>query len=224
MNTTIALGLGLILIIVILVLVMALNNKPQQILISKPSIENMDQPVYQYPNFHTTDANDFVLYPDNQINTQYPTLFPPPRETHPDRRKRCFKTGCSKQICADRPIRTTCENKCEYNCYRDYANCNNVDGDCKWSINPRFVRCIQNCKQPNCIKTGCSGQICADKPTASTCEYKCEYDCYKYANCNSDNIRGKCQWQTNSQFDRCVQQCKNPNPNPEIFPSLRNNL
>lgn len=60
---------------------------------------------------------------------------------------------------------------------------------------------------PNsCVISGCSGQICSNEPQVSTCEYKCEYGCYKNANCR--NINGVCKWETGDKFRHCLNDCK----------------
>ncbi|MFM7204669.1 MAG: hypothetical protein ACKO6N_28180 [Myxococcota bacterium] len=58
-----------------------------------------------------------------------------------------------------------------------------------------------------CGATGCSGQICAWEPVASTCEYTCEYGCYQYATCEaqSTNI---CGWTSSPEFEACLDKCK----------------
>ena len=38
------------------------------------------------------------------------------------------------------------------------------------------------CVADPCVKTGCSGQVCADRDMMTTCEYRPEYACYKSAN------------------------------------------
>jgi len=58
-----------------------------------------------------------------------------------------------------------------------------------------------------CIVTGCSGQICADAPMATTCEWTCEYGCFPLANCERQS-NGACGWTTNSAYDQCVDDCQ----------------
>lgn len=62
-----------------------------------------------------------------------------------------------------------------------------------------------------CIKTGCSGQICSNEPKISTCEWKCEYNCYKKAKCMS--INGECQWDVNEEMKNCLNSCKSNSEN-----------
>lgn len=56
-----------------------------------------------------------------------------------------------------------------------------------------------------CIKTGCSGDICSDKPVITPCEWKCEHECYKNATCTK--IDGKCQFIETPRFRNCIQLC-----------------
>ena len=65
-----------------------------------------------------------------------------------NRRRVCRRTGCSKQICADRNIATTCEHRCEYDCYRN-AICSNTSTGCRWTRTPQFNRCINRCRRNN---------------------------------------------------------------------------
>lgn len=57
----------------------------------------------------------------------------------------------------------------------------------------------------DCKVTGCSGQICSDINVPTTCEYKCEYSCYKKANCKK--INGRCGWETGPEFYKCLDDC-----------------
>lgn len=60
-----------------------------------------------------------------------------------------------------------------------------------------------------CREDGCSGQLCVDvnsPPVASTCEWRCEYGCYKHAEC--DKVDGKCQWIPNDEYNDCLNKCE----------------
>ncbi|HWS48728.1 MAG TPA: hypothetical protein VN174_01595 [Candidatus Methanoperedens sp.] len=58
-----------------------------------------------------------------------------------------------------------------------------------------------------CIKGGCSGQLCVDEQAGesgiSTCEWRDEYECYKYAVCERQK-NGKCAFTPNTQFQQCL--------------------
>lgn len=57
-----------------------------------------------------------------------------------------------------------------------------------------------------CIKTGCSGQICSNKPIMSTCEWTCEDACVRSAKCK--NINNSCQWDIDENIQDCLNKCK----------------
>jgi hypothetical protein len=54
-----------------------------------------------------------------------------------------------------------------------------------------------------CIKTGCSGQICADETMMSTCEYRPEYECYKKAACERQ-ADGNCGFTKSPTLTSCL--------------------
>jgi hypothetical protein len=54
-----------------------------------------------------------------------------------------------------------------------------------------------------CVRTGCSGQICADEEMVSTCDYRPEYACYKEADCERQ-ADGKCGWTPSSALAACL--------------------
>lgn len=54
-----------------------------------------------------------------------------------------------------------------------------------------------------CIKTGCSGIICADEELMSTCEYKPEYACYQDARCERQGD-GACGWTETPELQACL--------------------
>lgn len=64
---------------------------------------------------------------------------------------------------------------------------------------------LNNRKNIDCKVTGCSGQICSEKDIPTTCEYRCEYSCFKKANCKK--INGKCGWETGAEFYKCLDEC-----------------
>jgi hypothetical protein len=57
----------------------------------------------------------------------------------------------------------------------------------------------------DCIKTGCSGIICAEpgNDQMTTCEFKPEYACYQKAACERQ-ADGKCGWTQNDQLKSCL--------------------
>jgi eight-cysteine-cluster-containing protein len=56
---------------------------------------------------------------------------------------------------------------------------------------------------PQCIKTGCSGQICSDHDVMSTCEYADFYACYQNAECTVQDD-GQCGWTQTSSLQQCI--------------------
>ncbi len=54
-----------------------------------------------------------------------------------------------------------------------------------------------------CIRTGCSGIICADEEMMSTCEWKEEYECYKTARCERQSD-GKCGFTKTPELTACI--------------------
>jgi eight-cysteine-cluster-containing protein len=56
----------------------------------------------------------------------------------------CMVTGCSGQVCAPRPVITTCEWRPEYACYRDRAitSCGCEAGLCAWDRTPALEACL----------------------------------------------------------------------------------
>ncbi len=57
-----------------------------------------------------------------------------------------------------------------------------------------------------CRPSGCSGQICSDTDTMSTCEYRAEYGCYQTAKCERQ-ASGSCGWTQTAELAMCL---KNP--------------
>lgn len=61
------------------------------------------------------------------------------------------------------------------------------------------------CQAPTtpCVRTGCSGQICADDHRVSTCEYRPEYACYQQATCERQ-ANGQCGFTPSTQLSSCL--------------------
>lgn len=53
------------------------------------------------------------------------------------------------------------------------------------------------------MRTGCSGQLCADMPLASTCEFRPEYACYASAACERQSD-GSCGWTATPALTACI--------------------
>jgi hypothetical protein len=61
-----------------------------------------------------------------------------------------------------------------------------------------------------CVKTGCSGTICAEtgQDMMTTCEFKPEYACYQSAACERQ-ADGRCGWSQSAELTACL---ANPPP------------
>jgi hypothetical protein len=58
-----------------------------------------------------------------------------------------------------------------------------------------------------CYIGGCSGQICSgEQDSASTCEYREQYACYKKATCERQVNTGKCGWTPTPELNACLTQ------------------
>ena len=66
-----------------------------------------------------------------------------------------------------------------------------------------YVRQDRSVGMKPCIKTGCSGQICADHEVVSTCEYRPEYECYKKATCERQ-ANGDCGFTKTKELTNCL--------------------
>jgi|SRR3989344_378366 len=56
---------------------------------------------------------------------------------------------------------------------------------------------------PECMITGCSGQICAEEEVVTTCEFLPEYTCYKDARCER-RPNGQCGWSESDELLSCL--------------------
>lgn len=63
----------------------------------------------------------------------------------------------------------------------------------------------------NCVKGGCSGQLCIDPESErgiSTCEWREEYACYQTANCERQSD-GKCGFTMDARLTSCLGKTRN---------------
>lgn len=56
--------------------------------------------------------------------------------------KPCIKTGCSRQVCADEEVVTTCEYRSEYECYKRAACERQRNGECGFTMTPQLRACL----------------------------------------------------------------------------------
>lgn len=54
-----------------------------------------------------------------------------------------------------------------------------------------------------CMRTGCSGQVCASGPVYTTCEWRPEYACYADATCERQED-GNCGWTKTPELEACL--------------------
>ena len=61
----------------------------------------------------------------------------------------------------------------------------------------------ENKVSKQCIKIGCSSQLCSDEPVITTCEYRPEYECYRTATCSRQRS-DDCAWEMNDELLDCL--------------------
>ena len=87
------------------------------------------------------------------------------------------------------------------------SGCNeyNVSPIDKKNIN---IECTED---TDCVKGGCSGQLCLPESEAmdilTTCEFKPEYECLKLTSCSC--IEGSCGWTQSDEYSSCLEGKKN---------------
>jgi len=80
-------------------------------------------------------------------------------------------------------------------------DCYNQDPACLMPCKLQYV-CVPE-KPAACVVSGCSGQICAPEPMASTCEWLPWYACFHLAACEQQ-ADGGCGWTPNAEFKQCM--------------------
>jgi eight-cysteine-cluster-containing protein len=73
-----------------------------------------------------------------------------------------------------------------------------ADGRCGWEI--------RQCPTPTaCVRTGCSGTVCAEpgNDIMTTCEMRPEYECYASAKCQRQS-NGACAWTASAALSQCL--------------------
>jgi eight-cysteine-cluster-containing protein len=56
-----------------------------------------------------------------------------------------------------------------------------------------------------CVVSGCSGQVCADEPRATTCEWLPHYACFRQARCGRFGPDGACRWEPTPELLACLE-------------------
>lgn len=73
-----------------------------------------------------------------EIDTQEPTPLPPVQALG-----KCYKGGCSNEICSDRPdIASTCIYRAEFQCYQTATCERQVGGECGWTKTKELAACL----------------------------------------------------------------------------------
>ncbi|OGR13595.1 MAG: hypothetical protein A2341_22760 [Deltaproteobacteria bacterium RIFOXYB12_FULL_58_9] len=107
-----------------------------------------------------------------------------------------FETiGCDDTTC---PEGLVCEEICE-----GLGDCDSSDPN-NCFLPP--MECYSICMAPpsdDCFRTGCSGEICADRDTSSACVYLEEYRCLDSAICERQ-VDGSCGWTSTDEAVRCI--------------------
>jgi hypothetical protein len=122
-----------------------------------------------------------------------------------DKLSQCRPTGCSRHLCADEELATTCEWRGEYACYQTARCERQTDGKCGWTMDDALASCLGKSPpvQDDCRKTGCSGHRCADRDLVTTCEWKDEYACSQAARCERQ-ADGKCGFTRDADLVACL--------------------
>lgn len=70
-----------------------------------------------------------------------------------------------------------------------------------------------------CRRTGCSGEVCADRDVITSCLSLPEHACYQYSRCERLS-NGSCGWVETGEYKQCrTQKTQNTPPSSPIFSS-----
>lgn len=83
-------------------------------------------------------------------------------------------------------------------CPGGYEVIYNDAGTCKRCV-PSAGGCASDA---DCMRTGCSGQICYHEPVITTCEWNDAYACFDYADCSC--VGGQCAWEQTPELLICL--------------------
>lgn len=125
----------------------------------------------------------------------------------------CVVTGCSGQLCEEEDTASTCEWSPTYECYTLYGTCGrDANGACGWADNPELDDCIANGgpEPAPCVVTGCSGQLCEEEDTPSTCEWTDAYACYQDLGICERDANGACGWRQTPELVECLENPRTP--------------
>jgi eight-cysteine-cluster-containing protein len=115
--------------------------------------------------------------------------------------------------CLDGQCAWECANETPVGCHGDQdcpsgSHCSVSDGDCQTDPNcPMCDVCYGHCvpdEAPQCLATGCSGEICATEPMDSACIWLDWFACLDMTTCGP-LADGTCGFAATEAFDACVQ-------------------
>jgi hypothetical protein len=126
-------------------------------------------------------------------------------QVHPSDSDDCIIGGCSSELCADEQLVSACVLRPQDQCYEGATCERQPDGVCAWTPTPALEACLARFDpvKPTCFATGCSGEVCADEPVASTCEFLPEFECYRDASCERQPD-GPCGWTPTPALEECL--------------------
>ena len=70
-----------------------------------------------------------------------------------------------------------------------------------------YLRASSPVANKPCMKTGCSGQVCADDDVLTTCEWRPQYECYRSARCERQ-ASGECGFTQTSELTACLRRSR----------------
>ena len=74
---------------------------------------------------------------------------------------------------------------------------------CEMTGAPASPECVSDKAEGACVKTGCSGHVCADHDVITTCQFRPEYTCYQDATCERQ-ADGQCGWTQTPALSACL--------------------
>jgi hypothetical protein len=83
----------------------------------------------------TLKATKFYLPAGTQVGGQPPGA------------RRCFKTGCSSEVCADRDVVTTCIFRPEFACYQKAVCARQANGECGFTQTAELTACLARARR-----------------------------------------------------------------------------
>ena len=58
----------------------------------------------------------------------------------------CNITGCSREICAEEEVMSTCQMRSEYVCYKSARCERQSSGQCGWTLTPKLNTCLEGAR------------------------------------------------------------------------------